>query len=188
MTDEPAPRATASLAAEYAAFCERVADACAEQAPVVDALIDAMARAGAIHCYGFGRSGSVAASLAIRLRHFQRRLPPAWWVGDLVRNPFRAGDLLIVVSRTCERFELLALVAHARGLGMRCAFVTGESHGAACTGGDDLVISLPGMESEAVYGGGDFELAAFFFQEVLVARAGALLRVDRGDVARFHVY
>ncbi len=188
MSNEPAPGTTGSLAAEYAAFCQRVADACAAQAPAVEALVDAIIDAGAVHCYGFGRSGNVAASLAIRLHHFQRHLPPVWWVGDLVRDPFRPGDLLIVVSRTCERFELRDLVRHAHSLGMRCAFVTEGSHGAACTAKGDLVVSLPPMESSAVYGGGDFELAAFFLQEVLTARIGARLGIDHGDVARFHVY
>src|SRR5665647_2782493 len=83
-----------------------------------------MVSAGAIHCYGFGRSGDAAASLAIRLRHFQRFLPPAWWVGDQVRNPFEPGQLLIVFSRLGTRFELVELVRHARERGLACAFVT----------------------------------------------------------------
>ncbi len=126
MTDEPAPGTIGAIATAYARYCSRTAGAIAAQSDTIETLIDAIQSAGAIHCYGFGRSGHAAASLAIRLRHFQRFLPPVWWVGDQVRNPFERDQLLISFSRLGTRFELVELVGHARERGLACAFVTCE--------------------------------------------------------------
>ncbi len=197
MTDEPAPGTVGAIATSYASHCARVAGAIADQAGTIEALIDAMRSAGAIHCYGFGRSGHAAASLAVRLRHFQRFLPPVWWVGDQVRNPFEPDQLLISFSRLGTRFELEELVRHARERGLACAFVTsrpgpiGHAEDSARPG--DLVIELPSLDPAllspaSLYGGGDFELAAYLFQEALVTRIGFRCGVPPSDVDLFHVH
>jgi D-arabinose 5-phosphate isomerase GutQ len=197
MTPEPAPGTIGAIAAVYASYLAGVASAIADQADRIETLIDAMVSAGAIHCYGFGRSGHAAASLAIRLRHFQEFLPPVWWVGDQVRDPFERGQLLISFSRQGTRFELEELVLHARERALVCAFVT-RSRGTDGDAGDlvrhgEIVIELPSLDpallSPAVpYGGGDFELAAYLFQEALVTRIGLRCGVPASDVDQYHVY
>jgi D-arabinose 5-phosphate isomerase GutQ len=197
MTDEPPPGTVGAIANEFAGYCARVAGAVADQANAIETLIDAMETADAIHCYGFGRSGHAAASLAIRLRHYQRVLPDVWWVGDQVRNPFEPGQLLILFSREGRRFELEHLVGFARDNDLTCAFVTGE-HGTEgkragrLARAHEVVVELPALDPDllvpaTVYGGGDFELAAYFFQEVLVTRIGLRCTIPPSDVRRNHV-
>jgi len=197
MTDEPAPGTVGAIAATYADYCALVAGAITRQADAIETLIDIMELADAIHCYGFGRSGHAAASLAIRLRHFQRVLPDVWSVGDLVRNPFEPGQLLVSFSREGRRFELEKLVSFARDNDLTCAFVTGEpgldgKNAGRLARGREVVIELPVLERTqlvpaTVYGGGDFELAAYFFQETLVTRIGLRGTVPPSDVHRNHV-
>ncbi|HOT93809.1 MAG TPA: hypothetical protein PK089_01270 [Methanoregulaceae archaeon] len=187
MTPPSPPRTIPEIATEYATFCEEVAGRMARDAPEIERLISAMKEAGAIHCYGFGRSGSVASALAIRLRHFQHHLGASWFCGDLVRNTFHEKDLLIVISKKCTRSDLLYHVETARSRGVRCAFVTGEPPLPACIRMGDLVFSLPSMKHGTVYGGGDFELAASFFQEVLVTRIGERFGIGSDDIDLHHV-
>ncbi len=197
MTDEPAPGTIGAISIAYADYCARVASAIVDQADAIETLIDAMKSAGAIHCYGFGRSGHAAASLAIRLRHFQRTLPPVWWVGDQVRNPFDPGQLFVSFSRQGTRFELLELVRHARERGLACAFVTSEpgqqGSAARLAGPRDTVIELPSLDPAflspaSLYGGGDFELAGYLFQEALVTRIGCRYGIPPSDLQRYHVH
>lgn len=217
MSGEPAPGSIGAIANAYASYCARVVETIAEQEKEIEALIAAMKSAGAIHCYGFGRSGSAGRSLAIRLRHFQRHLKDVWWVEDDVRNPFAAHDLFIAVSSHGTGHTLNGLVGHARERGLRCAFITAEPEGsppgaageaAAGSTGEkkkdtenvaddprtgDIVIRLPHIDPELLaparlYGGGDFELAASLFQEVLVTRIGQRYDIDPRDVERYHVF
>lgn len=197
MTDEPAPGTIGAISIAYADYCARVARAVADQADAVERLIDAMTSARAIHCYGFGRSGNAVASLAIRLRHFQRVLPPVWLVSDQVRNPFEPGELFVAFSRQGTRFELLKHVERARELGLACAFVTsmpvGDEAASHLYEPGDIVIELPPinpalLSPAALYGGGDFELAANLFQEILVTCIGFRQGIPPSDIPRYHVY
>lgn len=197
MSDGPAPGTIGALATAYAEFCAQVARRITEQEPAVEDLVDAIGAAGAVHCYGFGRSGNAATALAIRLRHFQRALPPAWWVGDQVRNPFRSGDLLIAFSRRGNREDLIDHVEHAHARGLRCAFVTvgSPARGTPETlvWPNDIVIGIPAMDREflapaRIYGGGDFELGAYLFQELLISRIGFRHRIPVSDIPGFHVW
>lgn len=187
MSSEPPPRTIDDIAADYAAFCQEVADRCTRDIPAIERLISILEEKKPVHCYGFGRSGDVASALAIRLRHFQNHLGDVWFCGDLVRNTFNEMDLLIVISKSCSRPDLLHHVETARKEGMACAFVTRNPPLPACIREGDLVFSLPSMKGDAVYGGGDFELAAFFFQEVLVSRIGARFGINPHDVDKHHV-
>lgn len=216
MSGEPAPGSIGAIANAYASYCARVVETITEQDDEIEALIAAMNSAGAIHCYGFGRSGAAARSLAIRLHHFQDHLPPVWWVEDDVRNPFAAHDLFIAVSNHGTGHMLNDLVVHARERGLGCVFITAEPEGsqpgaageaAAGSTGEkkdtenvaddprtgDIVIRLPHIDPELLaparlYGGGDFELAASLFQEVLVTRIGQRYTIDPRDVERYHVF
>lgn len=196
MTDEPAPGTIGAISIAYADYCASVARAVADQADAVERLIDAMTSARAIHCYGFGRSGNAVASLAIRLRHFQRVLQPVWLVSDQVRNPFEPGELFVAFSRQGTRFELLKYVERARELGLACAFVTGKPVGEGAAshlyGPGDIVIELPPINPALLspadlYGGGDFELAANLFQEILVTCIGFRHEIPPSDVEDRHV-
>ena len=114
MADGPAPGTIGAIATTHASDCARVSGAITCQADAIESQIEIMELADAIHCYGFGRSGHAAASLAVRLRHSQRILPDVWWVGDQVRNPFEPGQLLISFSSEGSRFELETRLLRAR--------------------------------------------------------------------------
>ena len=152
MTDEPAPGTVGAIATVYARYCARVAGAITRQADAIETLIDVMELADAIHCYGFGRSGHAAASLAIRLRHFQRVLPDVWSVGDQVRNPFEPGQLLISFSRRGQTVRARELVGFARENDLTCAFVTGEpgpdgKNAGRLARNREIVIELPSLDA-----------------------------------------
>lgn len=197
MIDEPAPGTIGAIVTAYAGYCTRVAGAIANQAGAIETLIDTMVSADAIHCYGFGRSGDAAESLAIRLRHFQHALPDVWWANDRVRNPFERNQLLISFSRLGARFELVEYVRHARERGLVCAFVTKETgpdgSAAHLARSGEVVIELPSLNPDllspaTIYGGGDFELAAYLFQEALATRIGLRCGIPPSDVDLFHVH
>jgi hypothetical protein len=57
----------------------------------------------------------------------------------------------------------------------------------------EIVIGLPSMDSNLlspalVFGGGDFELGEYFFQEILVTRAGHRFGIPASDTDLFHVH
>jgi 6-phospho-3-hexuloisomerase len=168
---------------EYQAAC---CSSLGQQQPAIQKLVDWMEHAGAIHIYGFGRSGTAALAFAIRLRHFGKYLPPAWWVGDQVREPIGRDDLVILFTREGNRKEIVAVAEKARDLHARIAAVTAlESTHLPIP--HDLVIRLPPSERDFVYGGGDFELAAFVFQEILVTYIGCEKRIPKHEVNTKHI-
>ena len=64
----------------YGTYIKDVFASISGQKETLERLYAMMNDAGAIHLYGFGRSGAAAVSLAIRLRHFCDKLPPVWWI------------------------------------------------------------------------------------------------------------
>lgn len=157
-----------------------------EQEKAIRGLISLMEESRAVHVYGFGRSGAAALSFAIRLRHFCEYYPPAWWIGDQVRMPIRRDDLLVLFSKSGLRPEITAAAGNAVDAGARIAVITANREfnpggTAACT------IHLPLCESPFIYGGGDFELAAYFFQEILVSMVGVEKGIAKDDVDKYHV-
>jgi D-arabinose 5-phosphate isomerase GutQ len=145
-----------------------------------------MKKAQNIHIYGFGRSGAAALSLAIRLRHFCTYLPPVWWVGDQVRFPITEGDLVILFSSEGDRGEVGIIADKAQVVGADSILITQEK--------DSIIgnkvktcLLLPKMSNDFVYGGGDFELAAYFLQELLVTEFGMRNRIPKSDVDKYHV-
>lgn len=198
MNDEPEPVTVGELAAGLARHCARVAGRIAEQSGEVERLVDAITGARAIHCHGFGRSGEAAEALAIRLRHFQGYLKDVWWTEDRVRNPFRKGDLIIIVTSHGSGHDLVPLVEHVRSRKACLAFVTSEpsEYGSAERVADrprDILIALPYIDPALlaparVYGGGDFELGAYLFQEALATAIGHRLEVPPEVVSDNHVW
>jgi len=168
---------------EYQALCCRSIE---QQQPTIQTLVEWMEHAGAIHIYGFGRSGTAALAFAIRLRHFGNFLPPAWWVGDQVREPIGKDDLVILFTREGARKEIVSVAEKARDLQAKIAVITALEP-IQLSIPHDLVLTLPLFNRDFVYGGGDFELAAFLFQEILITYVGCEKRIPKQEVNRKHV-
>ncbi|MDD1715491.1 MAG: SIS domain-containing protein [Methanolinea sp.] len=170
----------------YLSYLNEVHTCLAGQEKAIRGLISLIEESGAVHVFGFGRSGASALSLAIRLRHFCGYLPPAWWIGDQVRMPIRQADLLILFSKSGSRPEVMTAAGKAADVGARVAVITANrmfnpGGAAVCT------IHIPLCESPFIYGGGDFELASYFFQEILVSMIGAEKGIPKDEVEKNHV-
>lgn len=152
----------------------------------IEELCSHIRTAGAIHLYGFGRSGTAALACAIRLRQFCDYLPAVWWIGDQVRMPILENDLLILFSKDGSRSELASVAYQAAKNGAKIVLVTAHRN-SRVSALARLKILLPLSNQPFVYGGGDFELAAFFFQEILVTYLGKKLCVPKESVWRNHV-
>jgi D-arabinose 5-phosphate isomerase GutQ len=176
----------AGISDESVKYLGEVSRSLSGQKKQIDDLCSLIQKAGAVHVYGFGRSGTAALAFAIRLRQFCDFLPETWWVGDQVRMPIRENDLLVLFSRDGSRSEVISVAYMAAGVGARIALVTAGSNSrlGALT---RLKILIPPSSLPDVYGGGDFELAAFFFQEVLVTHLGIMLGIPKECVWRNHV-
>lgn len=154
--------------------------------PTIDEVVRMVRAAQAVHVYGFGRSGAAALALAIRLRHFCNYLPPVWWIGDQVREPFSIGDLVILISGSGNRPEVKLVARKAKEAAALIVLITAaeEPDLGART---DLVLKLPSLPERMTYGGGDFELAAFFLQEVLVTHMGRVFEIPGEEIGINHV-
>ncbi len=171
---------------DYLKYLTEVTQAISSQEKEIKELISLIRGAGAVHVFGFGRSGTAALAFAIRLRQFCEYLPPVWWVGDQVRMPFRENDLLILFSKDGERGELASVTYQAAQYGAKIVLITASRNsrvGALAR----LKIIIPLSGKPFVYGGGDFELGVFFFQEVLVTYLGESMCVPKECVWRNHV-
>lgn len=174
------------ISKEYVDYLLTVTHDLSAQENKIEELCSLIRSAGAVHLYGFGRSGTAALACAIRLRQFSDFLPDVWWVGDQVRNPIRVNDLLIVFSKVGSRSELVALASLADKKGAKIALIT-SNRNARIGAFARLIILLPVSHSDEVYGGGDFEISSFFFQEVLVRHLGKKMCIPKECVWRNHV-
>ena len=157
-----------------------------KQYPLINEIIIEIRAAQAVHVYGFGRSGAAALALAIRLRHFCNYLPPVWWVGDQVREPFSIGDLVILFSGSGNRPEVKLVARKANEAAALLVLITASDKPDLGVQ-PDLVLKLPSLPDGMTYGGGDFELAAFFLQEVLVTHMGRVAEIPGDEVELNHV-
>ncbi len=171
---------------ELLSFQERCVDAIGGMREDIERFFRMIDGAKAIHVYGFGRSGAAALALAIRLGHFADYIAPVSWMGDIVRPPVRQGDLVILVSGSGERTEVLVVAEKSAGLGGNIVLVTGDPASSIARLAE-LVFVLPKMADGTVYGGGDFELGAYLFQEVLVTEYGRRRKIPAEVVGRHHV-
>jgi len=184
--DEPQRTETDRIMGAYQGYLETVCASVTEQEETLDHLYALMENAGAIHCFGFGRSGAAALSLAIRLRHFCEYLPPAWWVGDQARMPIREGDLVILFSGSGERPEVLCVAQKAKSVNVPVFLVTTRTDSSIGALAQEKII-LPVLDESFVYGGGDFELAAYLLQEIMVADIGTRYHIPKEEVDKYHV-
>jgi len=171
---------------EFIEYLEVVYNEIKKQTDSITHLFSLMQKAKNIHIYGFGRSGSAALAFAIRLRHFAEYLPPVWWVGDQVRTPINTGDLLILFSSKGEREEIRIVAQKARTRQADIVLITQNQY-SAIHEMSKIAIILPGMSQTFVYGGGDFELAAYFMQELLVTEYGVMNAIPKSDIEKYHV-
>ncbi|MDD3092243.1 MAG: SIS domain-containing protein [Methanoregulaceae archaeon] len=184
--DEPRRTETDRIMGAYQGYLETVCESVREQEETLDHLYARMKDAGAIHCYGFGRSGSAALSLAIRLRHFCEYLPPVWWVGDQARMPMRAGDLVILFSGSGERPEVLCVAQKAKSVDATVFLVTTRTDSSIGALAQEKIV-LPVLDEPFVYGGGDFEVASYLLQEIVVAGIGTRFHIPKKEVDTYHV-
>ena len=168
----------------------------------MDEFFRILSKSNAIHIYDVGRSGAAALSLALRLKHFEKHLGnKVWWVGDEVRERIREGDILIAFSGSGETAEVLVIAERAKAVGAKVVAITSfvDSTFASLA---DLVLLLPGgrekkrgwryveaqlseLQSPS-YGGGEFELIAYLFQEALLTAIGEFKNIPKSVIAEEH--
>ena len=154
----------------------------------------------AIHVFGIGRSGAVALCFAIRLKHFEKTFKhKVWWIGDEVREKIEEDDVLIVFSGSGETAEVLVVAERAKAANARVVAITSFEDSTLAKLAD-LVILIPGglekgkgwkyleaqLTSKTLYGGGEFELLSYVFQEILIASLGEHFGIPKEVVIREH--
>lgn len=170
-----------------------------DQRDKLDDFIDTLKRSKAIHIYGVGRSGAVALCFAIRLKHFEKVLGcKVWWVGDEVREKIEEGDTLIAFSGSGETDEVLIVAERAKDVKAKVVAITSFEDSSLAKIAD-LVIMIPGglekgkgwkyLEAQFIgkfYGGGEFELLSYIFQEALINSIGEYFGIPKDLVIKEH--
>ena len=106
---------------------------------VMQAMVEELARASRVVCYGVGREGLMMRALAMRLYHMGL---DAHVAGDMSCPPVGPGDLLIVSAGPGGFSTVMGLIGVAREAGARIACVTAQPQGAAPQAAD-LVFQIP---------------------------------------------
>jgi 6-phospho 3-hexuloisomerase len=171
-----------------------------EQKDKLNTFLEFIKNAKAIHIYGVGRSGAVALCFAIRLKHFEKKLGcKVWWVGDEVREKIEEGDVLIAFSGSGETAEVLIVAERAKAVNAKIIAITSFEDSTLAKLAD-LVITIPGglekgkgwkyLEAQfmpkAFYGGGEFELLSYVFQEILINAIGEHFGIPKDVVIKEH--
>lgn len=128
----------------YADLVARAADEMKAAAAGVDpaalaGMVEELAAAKRVVCYGVGREGLMMRALAMRLYHMGL---DAHVVGDMSCPPVGAGDLLVVSAGPGEFSTVRGLMGVARRDGARLACVTAQA-GAALPAASDRVLVIP---------------------------------------------
>ena len=128
----------------YADLVARAADEMKAAAAGVDpaalaGMVEELAAAKRVVCYGVGREGLMMRALAMRLYHMGL---DAHVVGDMSCPPVGAGDLLVVSAGPGEFSTVRGLMGVAKGAGARVACVTAQA-GAALPAASDRVLVIP---------------------------------------------
>lgn len=195
-------KAVGVYATELAGCLEEVASYISAQEAKLDEFFRILSEGTAIHIYGVGRSGVAALSLALRLKHFEKKLgSKVWWVGDAVRERIRKKDILIAFSGSGETAEVLVIAERAKDVGAKVIAITSFDDSSLASLAD-LVLLLPGglekkkgwgyVEAQLsetripFYGGGKFELIAYLFQEALLTAIGEFKSILKGEIAKEH--
>ncbi|RLI75373.1 sugar isomerase, partial [Archaeoglobales archaeon] len=147
-----------------------------------------------------GRSGAVALCFAIRLKHFEKTLKhKVWWVGDVVREKIEKDDILIIFSGSGETAEVLVVAERAKAAKAKIIAITSFENSTLASLAD-LVIIIPGglekgkgwkyLEAQftpkTFYGGGEFELLSYVFQEILISAIGEYMGIPKEVVIKEH--
>lgn len=151
----------------------------------VDAFLDAILRARRVFVYGLGRSGLVARMFGMRLVHLGR---DATIVGDTTTPAIRAGDLLVICSRTGLSPILHHAVRLAHRERARVVTVVGERK-APLASGADLILQIPveaARKPAPQPMGSLFEQALLFFLDGVVLRLMGQLGMTSEDMERVH--
>ncbi|OPY44389.1 MAG: 3-hexulose-6-phosphate isomerase [Methanoregulaceae archaeon PtaU1.Bin222] len=152
------------ITGEYNTYLQRVAQYLENNPRTLATLADLIDDAHAVHIFGFGRSGTAALAMAIRLRHFLSPGKEVSWLGDQVRTPIRERDLVILFSGSGDRKEVISFLDLAHEKKARTVAITMNE-----------------------YGGGDFEMSAWFFQEVFLTYYGNSRRIPKDKVGHNHI-
>lgn len=102
-------------------------------------MVEELAGAGRVVCYGVGREGLMMRALAMRLYHMGL---DAHVVGDMSCPPVGAGDVLVVSAGPGAFSTVLGLMGVAKAAGARVACVTAQPK-AAVPAGSDRVLVIP---------------------------------------------
>ncbi len=171
-----------------------------DQKDRLKAFLETIEKARAIHVYGVGRSGAVALCFAIRLKHFEKVMGcKVWWVGDEVRERIEGSDVLIAFSGSGETAEVLIVAERAKDAGAKVISITSFENSSLAKI-SDLTIIIPGglekgkgwryleaqLKPKPFYGGGEFELLAYVFQEAMVNAIGEHFGITEDVVIREH--
>lgn len=185
---------------ELADCWEETSSYLSEQEMKLGEFLRILSESKAIHIFGTGRSGTVALSFALRLKHFEKNLmSKVWWVGDEVRERLREGDLFIAFSGSGETAEVLVVANRAKAVGAKVTTITSFEDSTLASIAD-LVLLLPGglekkwgwkyigshLSEMPFYGGGKFELSAYLFQEALLTAIGDFKNIPKAVIAEEH--
>jgi 6-phospho-3-hexuloisomerase len=139
---------------------------------------------------GLGRTGLMARGFAMRLMHLDRRV---FHVGDVITPAIRAGDLLVICTRTGGSRVLSHYIRIAHRAKARVAVVTArpDSHVAAKA---DTLLALDDTPSRRRAGGNHrtqplgslFEQALLVVLDQVVLDLMEALDLTEADMARIH--
>lgn len=169
-----------------------------EQREKMDQIYDLIEKCSAVHVYGKGRSGAIAVCLSLRLSHFDFK--PVYFLGDVIKKVVAPEDLVILISGSGDTSEVVEVAKKARKLGAKVVALT--SYKDSMLGRlSDVSFILPGgmekgkgwsyleaqlNEHPSIYGGGEFELFAYLFQETLLCAIGKHKGISGGIIAKTH--
>ncbi|MEM3061533.1 MAG: SIS domain-containing protein [Candidatus Bathyarchaeia archaeon] len=167
------------------------------QADKLDEIFEMIENGESLHIYGKGRSGSIAVSLALRLKHFGYNV---WFIGDVIKEKIKPKDVVLLFSGSGETSELVDIAKKAKGINAKVIAITSYKNSSLAKN-SDVVFTLPGglekkkgwdyLEAQLnrksdFYGGGEFELYAYLFQEALLSAIGKFKKIPHSIVAKRH--
>lgn len=147
----------------------------------LDALADVIGRASRVVCAGQGRSGLIAAALAVRLGHLG---VDARVAGEASQPPVGPGDLLVAFSRSGATAVTLHQVARARRAGAAVAAITMKRASPLDLGANVCVI-VPETTSRQ-HGGSLFEQTALVLADAVAAALQSSRGLSHDDLSARH--
>jgi len=172
----------------------------------IDKIYELMEKSKKVHIYGEGRSGSVAQSLALRLSNFVNGgyLPyKVYFIGDVVKEPINSDDTVILFSGSGETLKVVDIAKKAKKGNVNAKVVGITSYpDSSLAKYSDVAFILPGAlekkkgwdylveqlekKPSQLYGGGEFELYSYLFQEALLTAIGKCKKIPLDVVPKQH--